>query len=397
MKHHIKNIYIPDLVVKHLTSTATDEDRETLNAWLAEKSNQKRYNEILRKIKDGQHAEELKKIDLDSPWKRIEQYVKRRSQVRQIRTALGYAAAILLPVLMASYLFIRFYNLDQVQTVDQFSQKYHPGSAKALLINEKGQVFELESLKSTPISDSLISIKNTGTALLYSKLAEKPAAELKEEYHRVIIPTKGEYFVELVDGTKIWVNSESEIKYPKHFIGNQRIVELKGEAYFEVAPNPDKPFLVKTEEGIISVLGTKFNVSAYEGEYNVTTLVEGGVSVRHRFDENSTVVIKPGEQAEIISVNHKIRVNNVSTYNYTAWKDNRFVFDKEPLESIFKKLSRWYGADFKIMDEKTKDIRITADIRKFNELAVILDFIENVSGTPIKFEVKDEVLYVAMK
>jgi ferric-dicitrate binding protein FerR (iron transport regulator) len=131
-----------------------------------------------------------------------------------------------------------------------------------------------------------------------------------------------------------------------------------------------------------------------DDEVNVTTLIEGSVNLCHKFDKESAINLKPGDQAKIISVNHKVRVNKVNTADFIAWKDHRFVFRREPLESIFNKLSRWYGAEFKFSDEKVKNIRISADIKRFSELSVILQFIENVAESPITFEVKNNILYV---
>lgn len=149
----------------------------------------------------------------------------------------------------------------------------------------------------------------------------------------------------LSDGSKVWLNAESSLYYPVYFTGSQRKVELRGEGYFEIEKNGSKPFVVsiRTEDGLINevkVLGTKFNVNAYEDERNITTtLVEGSVEVIHR---GRTKALKAGEQA-VISQNIKIR--KVDTAEFLAWKEGKFLFRNASIRSIGEQIKRWYNVE----------------------------------------------------
>jgi hypothetical protein len=394
MDNKITNIQIPELIVKSISSSCTIKEMTKLKDWLSNKNNQKIYDTIIKEIKKGEHYGKHRSIHIEPVWKKIDTKTS-IAKVISLKGFLKYAAIIAFPVLLATFLIFQLYN-PLTNEIKEFSEMHLPGSSKAKLITESGEIFELENQEIKWIPDKIIEIKNTGKSLIYSKENQEIGKlQLKEEYHTMYIPTGGEYYLELSDDTKIWLNSETKIKYPKHLVNKKRVIELEGEAYFEVASNPNKPFIVKTKKGIINVLGTKFNVRAYDDEeINVTTLVEGSVNLNHPYDESLKVNLKAGDQAKIISVNHKIRVNKVNTADFIAWKDHRFVFRREPLESIFNKLSRWYGADFDFYNEEVKRIRITANIKRFSKLSTILKFIENVAELPITFDVKDNVLIV---
>jgi hypothetical protein len=397
MDNKVFNIKIPELIVKSISSSCAVEEITELEKWLSDENNQKIYDNIIKKIKKEEHYSQYKSIHTKAAWKKLDSKIVTK-KVFCLKRFLKYAAIIAFPVLLATFLILQLYN-SLPNEIKEFSKLHLPGSSKAKLITESGKIFELENLKNKHISDKIVEIKNTGEALIYSKANQKiEKLQLKEQYHTIYIPTGGEYYLELSDGTKIWLNSETKIKYPKYLVDNKRVIELEGEAYFEVAHNPNKPFVVNTKKGIVKVLGTKFNIMAYNDEkLNVTTLIEGSINLCHKFDKESAINLKPGNQAKIISVNHKIRVDKVNTADVIAWKDKRFVFNKEPLESIFHKLSRWYGFEFKFSDKKVKSIRISADIKRFDELSLILQFIENVAESPITFEIKNNILYVGSR
>jgi ferric-dicitrate binding protein FerR (iron transport regulator) len=162
-------------------------------------------------------------------------------------------------------------------------------------------------------------------------------------------PRGGNYQLNLSDGTKVWLNSSSTIKYPLVFQENERRVILTGEAYFEVAKNQSKPFYVETENMTIHVLGTHFNVNAYKDEPSTkTTLLEGKVSVK--LNNNKSALLKPGQQAETdMSLPGNIKVNNdIDLYSVTAWQRGLFEFRNADLSTIARQLSRWYNIDIEV-------------------------------------------------
>jgi ferric-dicitrate binding protein FerR (iron transport regulator) len=184
----------------------------------------------------------------------------------------------------------------------------------------------------------------------------------------------------LSDGTQVWLNSETQLKYPKNFIkGQTREVELVyGEAYFNVSPsskhNGDK-FKVLNASQHIEVLGTEFNIKAYTDETLVfTTLVEGKVTVNA---EGTNQILKPSEQARLNIETNSINVKLVDVYNEISWKEGIFTFEKMPLSDIVKVLSRWYDIDFVFENEKVKENRFNGSLRRDLKIEEILDAIKN--------------------
>lgn len=162
-------------------------------------------------------------------------------------------------------------------------------------------------------------------------------------YNTVSTPKGGEYQLTLPDGTKVWLNSMSTLKFPVVFAGNERKVELTGEAYFEVAKDKTKPFFVQAKDTKVQVLGTHFNISAFADETEVrTTLLEGSVKVDRGM---KTIVLVPGQEASASDSKVGFTVREADLEKVMAWKNGYFVFRDEPLESLMKRISRWYNIE----------------------------------------------------
>lgn len=188
----------------------------------------------------------------------------------------------------------------------------------------------------------------------------------KMEYHVLRIPRTKNYKLELADGSCVYLNSESELVFPNYFAGKERRVVLKsGEAFFEIAPNPEMPFRVEVGENELEVLGTSFNVNFYT-EQVAATLVEGSLKVKNQQSEQ---LLEPGEQAVVEKNN--IAVSHVDVQVYTTWKDGLFIFRRLDLESILKTMQRWYDFDYIFKDEtlKTRIFTGVIDKKKDKELA----------------------------
>src|SRR5690606_24897985 len=145
--------------------------------------------------------------------------------------------------------------------------------------------------------------------------------------------------ITLPDGSKVWLNAESSITYPTTFVDKERKVEITGEAYFEVSHNAQQPFIVASAQQLVEVLGTEFNVNAYNDDHSInTTLLKG--SVRIKTTSNQTTILTPGQQARVS--NETIRVNDVQTEDYIAWKNGLIVLNHADLSSVVKQIERWY-------------------------------------------------------
>lgn len=218
-----------------------------------------------------------------------------------------------------------------------------PGGKKAILTLSDGTQLDLDSN-----AKDMIAIQgNMHVNVEQGKLAYIPSKDNKGEDHllmnTIATPIGGEYQVLLPDGTKVWLNSASSITYSLAFNGKERKLTMKGEAYFEVASDKRRPFIVEVEGVQVDVLGTHFNINAYPEDKSVkTTLVEGAVQIKK---DSGRYLLKPGQQVKVNLPNGKIETVAIDLEEVLAWKNGDFFFNSEPLESVMKKISRWYDVD----------------------------------------------------
>jgi len=178
--------------------------------------------------------------------------------------------------------------------------------------------------------------------------------------------------IEFPDGTKIWLNSESELSFKEDHKNNQRIAELTGEAYFEIAHKEDCPFLVKAGKLVIRDLGTTFNIKAYKDDnYIETSLVEGKADILTQSGK-AIIALHPGESAMYLSDENKMKLRSISNNVLSAWRNGKFVIRDQRLEDIFKELSRWYGFEFQFKNNKLRNYRFTGNIKKTTTVIHVL-------------------------
>ena len=214
-------------------------------------------------------------------------------------------------------------------------------------------------------------------------------------FNTLQIPRGGEYFLTLADGTEVWLNAETEIRYPVQFTGNKRVVYLDGEAYFTVAPDKKKPFTVVSTHASVSVLGTQFNFRAYPDEQDVqTTLVSGSVIMQSE-KYKQQIKLVPGEQGVLEKRSANLTKQEVNTYLYTAWKDGRFAFRDARLEDLFNILARWYDLSIFYQSPEAKDIRFTGDLNKTDDFKSILKIIEQ--NERVTFTVNQHTVFIQAK
>ncbi|HEY1060644.1 MAG TPA: FecR family protein [Daejeonella sp.] len=229
-----------------------------------------------------------------------------------------------------------------------------PGGNMAVLTLADGTKINLDQATNGKIADQAgLDITKQGGQLVYSPKSSKSANSSSQNLFNVIeTPRGGEYKIVLPDGTQVWLNAASNLRYPAIFTGNERMVELKGEAYFEVVSNKKMPFRVKSNLQVVEVLGTHFNVNSYADEVTVrTTLIEGSVKIL-RENSKTTQTLQPGEQSSVNPDIPFVRVNSVNTEEFIAWKNGYFLFNNENIESIMRKIARWYNVDIEYKGEK---------------------------------------------
>lgn len=247
------------------------------------------------------------------------------------------------------------------------------GALKAVIRMDDGKEYELSD------STGMITARLSEVDICLDKdnqvrYVVKDSATMSRKMNTLIVPRGGFYSIVLSDGSRIKLNAESQLSYPLVFSGNERVVELKGEAYFEVAANVQHPFRVVCGNREVVVTGTKFNISAYSDEM-YATLTEGIVTVNNGKRQQR---LKPGEQAVVSD--ESIEVRQVETSLYTAWVEGKFVFDNARLEDIVKTLSRWYDVEFQFTDPRLKELTFTLSAPCDENLLFVVRLLEGVSS-----------------
>lgn len=288
------------------------------------------------------NSEEIKQSIQENLNYSIQEHSKNR--IFKIRVWQSAAAAILILLTAGIYYYQNSSEPVIVKTeTPRFKNDVAPGNNKAILTLDDGSKIDLDDAKTGILaSESNIDIKKTGDGQLEYTAGAQNVKTVK--YNILSTPMGGEYQLVLPDGSKVWLNSGSTLRFPTAFIGSERIVELKGEAYFDIAKNPKMPFLVRTNNAMdIKVLGTQFNVMAYDDEKNInTTLVEGSVEVLKGSEKTN---LKPGQEAILNRGSGNIKVAQADLEQAIAWKNGYFIFYNENIESIMRKVSRWYNVD----------------------------------------------------
>ncbi|MBD1423649.1 FecR family protein [Sphingobacterium chuzhouense] len=268
----------------------------------------------------------------------------------------------------------------------RLKQDVDPGTNKAVLTLSDGTVLHLDESQNGVLADqsgAQVRKLEDGQIAYTSMENKQNGGFAKDVFNTIAIPRGGQYKLMLPDGTKVWLNASSSLKFPV-FTGNSRVVELEGEAYFEVATiyrknsSQKKPFIVKTSSQQIEVLGTHFNVNAYHNEEVVkTTLVEGKVKVSSTAT-GEVRILKPGQQAQVAKTGNIHLFEDIDTEEAMAWKNGMFYFNNTDLATIMKQLSRWYNVEVDInnMPKKKFNGALSRDVK----LSQVLKMMETTSG-----------------
>lgn len=378
IKGYKKEFELAKLIAKSRLNIISEEEQKTLERLLAETSKAPKTftNFNVTKFRTKQHL--VSSIDTHIPYQRVLKRIKayENPKTSLFKSYYKYAAVLILAIGIGSGIFMMTRTQNELH--ENPITDLAPGSQKAVLVLSSGTKVILENEQHVLIEkdSSIVNLNNT---LVYSAGNNSTV----DSYNTLLVPRGGVYNLSLADGTRVWLNSESSLSYPVSFNGNTRKVVLKGEAYFEVAKNPEKPFLVSTAFTDIKVLGTKFNVNAYaEDSYNAVTLAEGEVKLSgiETSSSNAPIFLKPGEQATLDKNTNQFEVTHVNTAIALAWKDGKFYFEKAPLDQILTRMARWYDFDFSFKDSALHKTRFTGVIDKNKTLTELLDVIKLTSN-----------------
>lgn len=346
-----------------------------------------------RKIRElwnsDQHTDSLSATD----WDNIYQSIVSTPVVRRKRFAWRraiIAVACLVIVVSATFLWVqRTRGKENSIARNERTTPVNdalPGQSKARLTLANGEVILLDSAGPGKLTtQGNMDVMNEGNGIAYS--GEQQSSEVM--YNTLTTQRGEQYPLTLADGTKIWLNAASSIRFPVAFTGKKRVVEMTGEAYFEVAHNPDQPFIVKKPGSDLSVqvLGTHFNVNAYDDESMVkVSLLEGSVKVNKGL---SSGMLKPGQQAQVKNSGVKV-VSDIDLEGVLSWKNGYFSFKHTDLPTMLRQLSRWYDVDV-VFETSVPDMQIGGGITRNTNLSQVLKILKELN---VKFEIKGKQLIV---
>ncbi len=363
----------------HSGQKMTKDEKVEFEEWLSESSDHVRLLNSYRKLYIESRQIVLKQtIDETEAWSVIRQEVKKSRH--KLYPRIIYVAATLLLAIVSTWFVYNNVLKDAPGNACHFDQLAKVGSSKAKLTLANGSEINLSDSVSHSFNEE------DGTAIAIDKenalVYHSASTSLKLIYNTIQIPRGGEYAITLSDGSKVWLNSGTELRYPVRFQKNQRNVYLTGEAYFEVAHDSKSPFVVNIGDTKVKVLGTKFNISGYSDEVQIaTTLVEGSVKVDYL---QEGVILKPGQQSLVLKGQDGISTKKVDTSIYTSWVQGVFEFEDTSLEQLCKQLGRWYDVDFFFTEPYLKNIRFTGAVKRNQSITYAFELIEQLTNVEFK-------------
>ncbi len=374
---------IEELSEKWLNGTITEVEQEEYDLW---------YGSI-----QDNNINDLSESDLAQMQSWIYQSIQQRedfgrySKVKRVRL-LKRIALVAASVGLFSIATSQFYSILSQQKKESQALLYSaitPGRDRAILSLDNGVVFDLDSLgKGEIFQQSGIKIeKNEKGELIYSVLSSSDE-QVEILMNTISTPKGGQYRISLPDGSQVWLNAASKLTFPTVFTGESRIVDLVGEAYFEVAQNKRLPFRVITPKEQIEVLGTHFNVNSYsEEESSTVALLEGKVKVS--LSSSEFKVLKPGEQT--IVKGGSVQVFPVDLSEAIAWKNGEFMFNNESMKSVMQKIARWYDVEV-VLKPELENISIWGSVSKYENIKEVLKIIEMTGSA--RFNIEGRRIYV---
>jgi len=264
-----------------------------------------------------------------------------------------------------------------------------PGSDKALLTLADGTVIVLDDANNGNVAkQGAITINKSNGQIIYdaSKISSSESTVIA--FNTISTPRGGQYEVVLPDGSKVWLNAASSLRFPTAFTGTDRSVDLTGEGYFEIAKNEAMPFHVKMNNMEVEVLGTHFNIMAYDNEEAIkTTLLQGAVKIN---TGGITKILKPGEQAKLNNVTKDIKIANADMEEAVAWKNGYFQFNNEELKSIMRQFARWYDVEVSY-EGKEKNRSFSGEVSRDLDLSQAMKVLQ---FSNVKFRIDDKKIIV---
>lgn len=363
----------------------SDEEKQEIQLWLDENEANRCYYKRL--IRDYLRQRWVMKSELicRKEERRYRRVAKQRIRFRRIATI---AAAVCF--LLVSGVYYNYWMREQ-KTVKLLAEgKIEPGVPCAQLTLSSGRIVTLGKEKKAirERQEVAIFVNEEGSIAYQDSLIG--TKEQEPEYNKLVVNRGGEFNIVLSDSSIIWVNSETELEYPIRFAGNERVVKLRGEAYFRVKADSLHPFVVDVDGLEIRALGTEFNVNTRRKDKVESVLVKGEVDVRKG---NYGTDLHPNQLAIYDLQTNRIVVADVDVRKYIAWKDGDFVFSDDRLEDVMDKISLWYDCHVFYVDPSLKDVRLSGDMKRYGKIEELLHFLKLSTGA--NFEVKGKTIFIS--
>ena len=378
-----------DWLIAFLSGELDEREEKDVRVWLeASQENRNAYESLMKDYLRIRWVQENVQIREEQAKKIIFSSLKKK---RNLTPYYGVAASIAVLLIVTLFFFIR--EDKQIVSEKLVVSEIKPIQSRALLVLSTGEQIQLtKSAQEIQEQDGSVlkidSVMGVQYDALSTQRVEKPI------YNKIVVPRGGEYFVTLSEGTKVWLDADSELEYPVFFSGDFREVKLKGNAYFCVTKKNDKPFVVRAGEFSLKVYGTEFNVNAYDLQNIETVLVNGSIGFKAN-ESTPERMMEPNELAVSDSRTGLSEIHQVDIYPYIAWKNQNIVFVNERLESIMEKMARWYDVTVFFQDESLKDLRFDCNMRRYTDIRDLFFFLEKTSNA--RFALNGRTVVISKK
>lgn len=384
---------IARLILRRISGTIGEEEAKLLDDWRnADPVNEATYRRLLDSTFLEREWRRMKSVDVARPLADMQAKIRRGNTRRLVNVwkYAGIAAAVVIGFIVGGVVFFR-HDPQLPLTVEGtgeretalYASQIHPGETKATLTTDDGQVINLGA-----------DAAGNEKAMKKRREREKPVGVPR--LNHLATPRGGEFEITLEDGTKVWLNAESQLSYPDTFRSDERRVILKGEAYFRVAHNEEKPFYVESDGQLVRVYGTEFNIRTYEEDAAVyTTLISGSVALQAAGKLNAELFLTPGRQAVFDKKEASAFVRTVDTEVVTGWRRGLFVFEEQNLGQIMAALARWYNFDYEFTDNVLSETVFMGSVPRYGDFNEVLEILEKSGG--VKFRMNGKTVTVSAR
>lgn len=378
-------------ILESWTDKATQEQQSFVMRWRQESPEHESYYwELFRLHCRVNAVGKYDQIDVEAARSSVMRQLSESRKKGQWRLYV-WRGAVAASVLVAFALF-HIWKAEDREIIQQSADRMIGGRAAVTLVLGNGQEVPLSRDSSFELKVGNVNVQqHSGKGLYYVGETDSLLEEAPVEYNTVRVPRGGEYMLTLSDGTKVWLNSVTDLRFPVAFPGKVRKVYLEGEAYFDVAHRDNQPFVVVTSNLEVKVYGTEFNVNTYEAGRVKVVLVDGSVGV-HIPALNREIGIRPNQLAEYAEGMKDVRISEVDPFGHIAWRNGEFVFHEESVEKIMERLARWYDIQVSYSNDAVKKQTFSGILNRFERVEEILRLIEEVAI--VRFEIKGNTVLV---